>query len=784
MKLLVTCAAAAALAFSTSAVAEAAPGSIDAGFGTNGRVVLSPSPGQKMVVRDMVRTPDGKLLLSGGATPDQNGFLYQLLPDGSPDPAFGDGDGLVLTPTSQWSKLSFQGERIIAFGRVGPNAAVARFEADGTLDESFADQGIASLDVLSRFGELEEQTLETTGPGIDSQGRIVAGVTVLGCTTKRPAAPAQGRHRCGNVLLFRLSPDGLTDESYGDGGLVTIAAGRNPGERPSALGMDRKDRILVRSRDSVFYGEPQPTRDDVLQRFSATGEYDRGFGDDGLVSLGIWAGEVAVTNRGRIIEAPDRTYLVTTSFFRRVGRTGRLFPSEQTWAVAEISKSRSLSMSDVELDGRGRMIISGTANSGGKRQFVVSRYERDGTLDATWTRDGVATAGLGDRLSNDLMRQRRGIIEAASVIEPDGGVTVAATSIRDGRWQIELRRFAGGEGEPQYCKGRRATIVGTSGDDVIEGGFDSVIVAGPGDDKVKAGLKSLVCLGPGNDEMRGGGNWSSVHGGTGDDLIRAGGRIEAGPGRDTIRTIHASSARVLAGPGADYVVTAVATGDSVVDGGPGADLLRNYATEARLRGGPGDDRLIGGRLADVLDGGPGDDILEGNSLPDRLFGRDGDDHLSGGNGPDLLVGGKGDDSIDPGPPIADRQTYTVDNRKARGKVWMDGNRWAAGRVSVWYRCSGWNHGTVRDGFHESSTFDESLAFDRRGRAEVEFDLWDGFGFYADGWMKARKTDRHIYVTYWGKEDFSYGEDGSFKCRTGLLKFHLTRVPGDRDIVRP
>ena len=785
MKVLVTLAATAAILLTASTAAVAAPGSPDRDFGNDGTVRISPAQGQDSVVRDMIRTPSGSLLVAGGAGIDENGFLLQLLPDGSRDPEFGGGDGLVLTPSSLWAKLDFQGGKIVAFGRSGPDPVVARFNAEGSLDQTFGDQGTVLLDVRSRFGEDADQVLESPGPGIDSQGRIIAGTTVANCATAR-IEPDHGRHRCGNVVLFRLTADGEPDTGYGTDGALMLAAGWNSGGRPAALGLDRKDRVLVRTRDSVYYGSPQEARNDILQRFLPSGAYDREFGEDGVVDLRVWSGEAGVANRGRILEGPDRRISVATNFFRRVSESGRFLGKPRTGSVSDLADGRYLSMTDIEFDSRGRMIISGTANtSGKKRQLVVSRYNADGALDGTWSRDGVATKGLGDALTHKIMRQRRGIIEAASVPNEDGGVTVAATAIRGDRWLIELTGFTGGNGKARFCKGHRANVFGSPGDDVLEGGRDSVIVAGKGDDTVKAGSGAVVCLGPGDDDFRAGvsaGILPLVFGGPGDDRIHSGGRIIAGPGRDRIVADGASS--VFAGPGDDKVIAA---GSPDVNGGPGDDTLEaRYG--GRLNGGPGNDHLIGGdsagELGDILDGGPGDDLLEGNGRPDRLFGRAGDDRLDGGTGPDLLVGGPGRDRVDPGPPIADRQIYAVDNRKARGRIWMDGNQWSAGTVQVWYRCSGWNHGTVRDSFHDASTFNEDLKFNRLGRARVDFNYWDGFGFDSDGWMKARKTDRRIFVNYWGREDFSYGEDGSFKCRTGTLKFSLHRIAAERDIIRP
>jgi hypothetical protein len=156
------------------------------------------------------------------------------------------------------------------------------------------------------------------------------------------------------------------------------------------------------------------------------------------------------------------------------------------------------------------------------------------------------------------------------------------------------------------CFGEEATIVGTRGDDRIEGtrGPD-VIVARGGDDRIDADRgDDLVCAGRGDDR---------VEGDDGDD------RIDAGRGDDRVE-------------GDD--------GDDEIDGGRGDD---------RIDGGDGDDEIDGGRGDDHLDGGDDDDALSGGAGDDHLDGGDDDDTLTGGPGDDRLDGGSGRDEVDGGP---------------------------------------------------------------------------------------------------------------------------------------
>ncbi|GAA3523336.1 calcium-binding protein [Nocardioides daeguensis] len=163
------------------------------------------------------------------------------------------------------------------------------------------------------------------------------------------------------------------------------------------------------------------------------------------------------------------------------------------------------------------------------------------------------------------------------------------------------------------CGGLRATIVGTSGDDVLRGtrGKD-VIVGRGGDDRI---------LGRG-----------------GRDVICGGG------GKDVIVSGSTGGSRLLGEGGADRVAGNGA-GDRV-EGGVGNDVLQTTARGVTITGGAGDDRLTGGAYDDRLDGGPGDDALHGGAGSDILHGDDGADRLwtDGGVG-DQVWGDAGNDAL-------------------------------------------------------------------------------------------------------------------------------------------
>lgn len=124
----------------------------------------------------------------------------------------------------------------------------------------------------------------------------------------------------------------------------------------------------------------------------------------------------------------------------------------------------------------------------------------------------------------------------------------------------------------------------------------------------------------------------------GDDILtgtQGDDRIYGGPGNDRLSDEYGVN-RLYGNSGDDRISLGDTSENGNASGGAGADLLRS---------GNGADRLIGGRGDDLLLGGAGDDILAGGRDNDRLLGGDGRDRLRGGQGDDILTGGEGRDIL-------------------------------------------------------------------------------------------------------------------------------------------
>jgi Ca2+-binding RTX toxin-like protein len=218
--------------------------------------------------------------------------------------------------------------------------------------------------------------------------------------------------------------------------------------------------------------------------------------------------------------------------------------------------------------------------------------------------------------------------------------------------------------EELRCRGRLAKIVGTDGNDDLQGtnGRD-VIWAGLGDDQVHSALgNDVVCGGPGADLLHGGRGNDTVDGGTGEDDRVIGDlgddHLFGGPGDDDEVAGSLGIDTVNGGPGSrDYVHGDY--GYDRMDGGAGGEDIASFATdvasdkgfgvwaslaEHKARG-DGHDRLFrfealeGSSFRDVLRGDGRHNLIEGGPGDDKIFGAAGRNTLDGGQGKDGCKGG-------------------------------------------------------------------------------------------------------------------------------------------------
>jgi uncharacterized delta-60 repeat protein len=122
-------------------------GTLDAGFGTQGRVTLPGGGSAKAVLVQ----PDQRIVVTGSSSGSEMMTVTRLRPDGSLDPTFG-GSGTVtidfgsLADLGQGAVLQPDGKIVVAgYTQADELVAIARLQANGSLDPAFGSGGKATV---------------------------------------------------------------------------------------------------------------------------------------------------------------------------------------------------------------------------------------------------------------------------------------------------------------------------------------------------------------------------------------------------------------------------------------------------------------------------------------------------------------------------------------------------------------------------------------------------------------------------------------------------------------
>jgi uncharacterized delta-60 repeat protein len=199
-------------------------GSLDPTFDGDGKV-LTDFFGSGDRAYGALLQPDDRIVLAGvcySASSSADFALARYNPDGSLDSSF-DGDGKVNTPfVSNYEEYAASlaltpDNRIVAGGWANnnssfqggkPDFAVARYQPDGSLDNSFDGDGRFTLD----FDGINDYD-QAYSVAVQADGKIIA----VGYAKSLDGNP-NGTHT--DFAILRLNPNGTLDSSFGNNGRV------------------------------------------------------------------------------------------------------------------------------------------------------------------------------------------------------------------------------------------------------------------------------------------------------------------------------------------------------------------------------------------------------------------------------------------------------------------------------------------------------------------------------------------------------------------------------------
>jgi uncharacterized delta-60 repeat protein len=196
--------------------ANAQIGSLDNSFAGKGYVLTDIPESLSARFDASAIQADGKLVVGGAINVGNSNefFLQRYNQDGTLDQAFGAGGTVTTHFPSSWSDLSdlsiLPGGKILAAGRSldlnfrGGSVAVVRYNTNGTVDESFADNGFFNLSIDDSEIEIGSMVIQP------DQKIVLAGSKYVG----------QSDDNRYDFILIRLNANGSIDESFGEAGIV------------------------------------------------------------------------------------------------------------------------------------------------------------------------------------------------------------------------------------------------------------------------------------------------------------------------------------------------------------------------------------------------------------------------------------------------------------------------------------------------------------------------------------------------------------------------------------
>jgi uncharacterized delta-60 repeat protein len=267
-------------------------GSLDTSFGSGGIVSTDFFRGFDQI-KAVALQPDGRIVTAGFAdiSDGQNDFaLARYNSDGSLDTTFGAG-GTITTDFGggfdRAEAIALQTDGKIVAAGIGSNGfALARYNSDGSLDESFGTGGKVISDLFGGFNW-------AFALAIQSNGKIIAA--------------GQTSDGTGNINfgLARYNTDGSFDLSFGVGGKVSTDFF---GKTDSILDIAFEPNGKIVAAGLASRTDFQTSSDFALARYNIDGSLDSTFGSGGKITTDFLgrrdeAQAIAIQSDGKIVAA-------------------------------------------------------------------------------------------------------------------------------------------------------------------------------------------------------------------------------------------------------------------------------------------------------------------------------------------------------------------------------------------------------------------------------------------------------------------------------------------------
>ena len=358
-------------------------GSLDTTFGSGNGYVITAVGASSDEAQDIRVLSNGKILVQGYAiNGGSNDIAFvQYNSDGSLDTSFGGGTGKVMSgiagEDTGYSMAIQSDGKIVVGGTNGGDFLVARFNSDGSLDNSFGTSGRVTTDFASNSDTGQVVAVQNDGK-IVLAGRAYNNVTFT------------------DYAVARYNADGSLDTTFNSTGKVMVDFGGST-DQGYGLAIQADGKILVNG-----FTNASGNTDNGVIRLTSSGALDTTFNSTGRVITSFGSGsdfafDLKVQSDGKILSSGYGSVSGSDFTVVRYNADGSLDTSYGTGGlvVTNFNATTDDRGTRMLLQADGKVVLAGCTTQGGTYDFAFARYNSNGTADATFN----ASNTLGGTIS-------------------------------------------------------------------------------------------------------------------------------------------------------------------------------------------------------------------------------------------------------------------------------------------------------------------------------------------------------------------------------------------------
>jgi uncharacterized delta-60 repeat protein len=300
---------------------------------------------------------------------------------------------------------------------------LARFDADGSLDQAFGTNG----SVETTFGD---QTAEARAVALQADGKIiVVGVSGAGSYSE-----------LNDFALARYNSDGSLDQTFGTGGKVKthFPGVDNTGSSATSVALQPDGKLVV---GGYYKKNDRTPHQFAMARYNSNGTLDSAFGQFGKVTTRLGLGDaysfgIVLQSNGRIVLAGYSTTTLDHDFslvgYAANGTLDSTF-GNGGFVTTDFSGGTDDIAYAMTIQSDGKLVVVGRTGDYPENDFAVPRYSSDGQLDQTF--------GVGGKVVSDFSS----IDQAYGVaLDSNGKIVLAGVAFANGaNFDFTAARYLG-----------------------------------------------------------------------------------------------------------------------------------------------------------------------------------------------------------------------------------------------------------------------------------------------------------------------------------------------------